>query len=119
MLNVKLNNAATNIGTVVVSASKFEQKLSEVVVSMNVVKPQLIENQNQTSLTGVMEQVPGVTIVDNQANIRGGSGFSYAITATNAPASYGAVGLPEGLSVNASPPRKMSTVNSPSTLRLT
>ena len=24
-----------------------------------------------------MEQVPGVTIIDGQANIRGGSGFSY------------------------------------------
>jgi iron complex outermembrane receptor protein len=77
MINAKLKVAATDMGMVVVSASKFEQKLNEVVVSMNVVKPQLIENNNQTSLTGVMEQVPGVTIVDNQANIRGGSGFSY------------------------------------------
>ena len=62
---------------VVVSAGKFEQKLSDITVSMEVIKPQLIENKNTTSLDVIMNQVPGVTVADGQASIRGGSGFSY------------------------------------------
>lgn len=62
---------------VVVSAGKFEQKLSDITVSMEVIKPQLIENKNTTSLDMIMNQVPGVTVADGQASIRGGSGFSY------------------------------------------
>ncbi len=62
---------------VVVSAGKFEQKLSDITVSMEVIKPELIENKNTTSLDIIMNQVPGVTVADGQASIRGGSGFSY------------------------------------------
>ena len=62
---------------VVISAGKFEQKLSDITVSMEVIKPQLIENKNTTSLDMIMNQVPGVTVADGQASIRGGSGFSY------------------------------------------
>ena len=55
----------------------FEQKLNEVVVSMSVISPQFFQNTNKVDMEEAMEQVPGVTIIDGQANIRGGSGFSY------------------------------------------
>ncbi len=77
ILNIDLSPESTMLNTVVVSAGKFEQKLEEVTVSMEVIKPTLIENINATSMDVVMEQVPGVAIIDGQANIRGGSGFSY------------------------------------------
>ena len=76
-LNVKLQDAALELGTVVVSAGKFEQKIEETTVSMEVIKPSLIENKNTTNIQTAIEQVPGVTITDGQANIRGGSGWSY------------------------------------------
>lgn len=66
-----------NTQTVVVSAGKFEQNIEDVPVSMAVIKPAFIEHTNQTSLDVAVEQVPGVTVIDGQANIRGGSGFSY------------------------------------------
>lgn len=62
---------------VVVSAGRYEQKLGEITVSMEVLKPALIENKNTTRLDNIIEQVPGVTVADGQASIRGGSGFSY------------------------------------------
>lgn len=77
ILNIGLKISATQLGTVVVSAGKFEQKIEEVTVSMAVIKPSLIENTNATSIEDALELVPGVTIIDGQANIRGGSGFSY------------------------------------------
>jgi len=77
MLNLSLSIEATELGVMVVSAGKFEQKLEEVTVSMDVIKSSLIENKNTTSVENIMEQCPGVNILDGQANIRGGSGFSY------------------------------------------
>ena len=42
---------------------------------------------------------PAITS-SSSANGTVGSAFSYQITATNSPTSYGAAGLPAGLSVN-------------------
>ena len=77
VLDVPLVVSATELGVMVVSAGKFEQKLDEITVSMDVLKPALIENKNTTSVDDIMQQIPGVNILDGQANIRGGSGFSY------------------------------------------
>jgi iron complex outermembrane receptor protein len=77
ILNIDLVPSTTELGTVVVSAGKFEQKIEEVTVSMAVIKPALIENMNTTVMDDAMQQVPGVQVIDGQANIRGGSGFSY------------------------------------------
>lgn len=77
IINIDLSVSSTVLNTVVVSAGKFEQKLEEVTVSMEVIKPAFIENTNATAMDVAMEQVPGVTVIDGQANIRGGSGFSY------------------------------------------
>lgn len=76
-LTIELEVASKQLGTVVVSAGKFEQKIEEITVSMEVIKPTLIEEKNTTNIQTVMDQVPGVNITDGQANIRGGSGWSY------------------------------------------
>ncbi len=75
--NIQMNSASQQIGTVVISAGKFEQKIEEITVSMEVISPSLIENKNTTNIQTAMDQVPGVNITDGQANIRGGSGWSY------------------------------------------
>jgi outer membrane cobalamin receptor len=72
-----LTEKITQLGTMVVSASRFEQDINEVTVSMDVLKPGLIENTNSTSLDEALEYVPGLNITDGQASIRSGSGFSY------------------------------------------
>jgi len=65
--------------TVVISASKFEQKLSELTVSMEVIRPSLIESRNTTNITEVLDQIPGLTILDGEPQIRSGSGFSFGV----------------------------------------
>ena len=74
---IKMKPESQQIGTVVISAGKFEQKIEEITVSMEVIKPSLIENKNTTNIQTAMDQIPGVNITDGQANIRGGSGWSY------------------------------------------
>ncbi len=76
-LDVKLDNADNLLQTATVTAGKFEKPLGEVTVSMDVIKPKLIESTNSTSVDEVLVKVPGVSIIDGQASIRGGAGFSY------------------------------------------
>lgn len=67
------------LNTVVISAGKFEQKIEDITVSMEVIKSNLIETKNAISIKGVLEQVPGLTILDGEPQIRGGSGFSFGV----------------------------------------
>ena len=76
-LTLKIVEETNMLGDVVISAGKFEQKIEEVTVSMDVIKPKLIKSKNPVNMEVMMNQAPGVSIVDGQANIRGGSGWSY------------------------------------------
>jgi outer membrane receptor protein involved in Fe transport len=75
--NVALASSENLLQTATVTAGKFEKPLGEVTVSMDILKPKLIQNVNTTSVDEVLTKVPGVSVVDGQASIRGGSGFSY------------------------------------------
>ena len=77
VIDVQLKSTSKLLNTVVISAGRFEQKLEEVTVSMEVLKPAIIEAKNTTTMEDAIEQIPGVNVVDGQANIRGGSGWSY------------------------------------------
>lgn len=76
-LNVSMSEEVEMISEIVISAGKFEQKISEVTVSMEVIKPSMIENNNMVSADIAVNQVPGVDVMDDQPSIRGGSGYSY------------------------------------------
>jgi len=76
-INLALESSSEQLSTVVISAGRFEQKIEEITVSMEVIKPALIENKNTTQIETAMDQIPGVNITDGQANIRGGSGWSF------------------------------------------
>ncbi len=76
-LNVTLQEEISLLETVVVSASKFEKKLGEETVSLDVIKPNFIENQNLVTIDNAVERNPGVAVIDRQVNIRGGAGYSY------------------------------------------
>ena len=76
-LNVVLHEKQKLMDDVVISGSKYEQKLSEQTVSMDVIKGSSLTQDNIVSLDEGMTKVPGVTIADGQINIRGGAGWSY------------------------------------------
>lgn len=89
------------LNQVVVSAGKFEQKIEDLTVSMEIIRPELIENRNTTSIEQALEQTPGLTIMDNEPQIRGGSGFTFgvgsrvAIVVDGMPMTTGDAGRPE------------------------
>lgn len=65
------------ITEVVVTEGRNPKILAQSSISTATVSPQLIENTNSTKVDEVVNKVPGVSVVDGQANIRGGSGYSY------------------------------------------
>ena len=76
-LNIKLVRSFLDLDMIVVSAGRYKQKLSELTVSMTVIKPDFIENTNTVNLEKSLNMVPGVEVMDGQTSIRGGSGYSY------------------------------------------
>jgi len=59
------------------SEGKFEKRFEEITVSMEVVKPQLVQSRNAVNVDDVLQQIPGVNIIDGEPQIRSGSGFSF------------------------------------------
>jgi len=64
---------------VVVSAGRFEQRMTDVTVSMELLKPQAIRSQAPTDLSSSLQTLPGVEIIDKQPSIRGGGGWTYSV----------------------------------------
>lgn len=99
--DIDIGQASKFLQTIVVTSGKFDQKIEEMTVSMEVIKPDLINNKNTTSVETVLEQVPGLTIIDNDPQIRGGSGFTFgvgsrvAIVVDGIPLLSGDAGRPE------------------------
>ncbi len=75
--DIRLKQETVNLNTAVVSAGKFRQKLSDITMSMAVIKPGFIQNTNTINLENAVNKIPGVEILDGQASIRGGGGYSY------------------------------------------
>ena len=75
--DVVLETEARVLDMAVVSAGRFEQSVAEVTVSLEILHPALVESKATTSLESALEQVPGVSMVDGEPQIRSGSGFSY------------------------------------------
>lgn len=63
--------------TAVISDSRYQKPLGESTVSLELIKKNLIDHLNATSVDEVLDKVPGLNMIGDQANIRGGSGFSY------------------------------------------
>jgi len=62
-----------------IKVGKFDRRIEDLTVSMEVIKPDLIENKNTTNITTILDQTPGLTILDSEPQIRGGSGFTFGV----------------------------------------
>ena len=77
--NVVLKEEGVQGEEVVITAGKYEQKLADVPISMEIIKPKAIELQTTSTIEDVLQQAPGVDVMNGQLNIRGSSGFAYGV----------------------------------------
>ncbi|MBO4481077.1 MAG: TonB-dependent receptor [Bacteroidales bacterium] len=75
-LDVKLNSEAQVLDQVNVVSSKYENNPETSTSSLVVLDPKKLESKNINSVDELLNNGGGVAVVDNEPQIRGGSGFS-------------------------------------------
>jgi iron complex outermembrane receptor protein len=78
-INIELTPKENELDRVVVSGSRQEMKIAREVMSVTSIKPYLITNTNANTLSDVLNKVTGVSVIEGQAIIRGGTGWSYNV----------------------------------------
>jgi iron complex outermembrane receptor protein len=78
-LTVELKPIVIQTDPIVVTASRREQSLQEVPVSIATVTAHAIAERNNVTLDEALRYVPGVNILQDQINIRGSSGYSRGV----------------------------------------
>ena len=97
---IRLQPSVSMLNEVSVVSSRYERKLITEVASVDIIKPGLLKSNNLSSIEGLLDRIPGIQMVDGQANIRGGSGYSYGagsrvlITIDDVPAMQPDAGFP-------------------------
>jgi outer membrane cobalamin receptor len=76
-LDISLETQMSEINQIVITANKTEQKIGELTVSMDVIKQAFITNNHITDPQEIINKTSGIEVIDGQASVRGGSGFSY------------------------------------------
>lgn len=74
-VNVTLLSKETELQIVTITGGKYEKKLGEEVVSIEVLPANIVEN-NAAQAEEALTKVPGYTKIGNNASIRGGSGYA-------------------------------------------
>jgi outer membrane receptor protein involved in Fe transport len=99
--NFALFPYALTTGAVEITVGKFDRPIEEITVSIEVIKPEIIENKNTRSIETILDQTPGLNILDGEPQIRGGSGFTFgvgskvAVIVDDMPMLSGDAGRPE------------------------
>ena len=69
-LNAGLETDALAIDQIVISADRMEQKVSELTVSMDVIRNDYLERSHITDARELITKTPGIEVLDGQASIR-------------------------------------------------
>lgn len=76
-LNIELEMKIREIDQIVVSADKIEKRVAELSVSTSIIKPSLLSDNHITDAQEIINKTSGIEVMDGQASVRGGSGYSY------------------------------------------
>ncbi len=77
--NILLEPFLSQLQGVEIKAGKFDRPIEEQTVSMEIIKPELIQAKNTQNIQTILDYTPGLNILDNEPQIRGGSGFTFGV----------------------------------------
>lgn len=77
--NILLQPFVSQLQGVEITAGKFDRPIEEQTVSMEIIKADLIEAKNTQNIQTILDYTPGLNILDNEPQIRGGSGFTFGV----------------------------------------
>jgi len=75
-VDIHLQHVATRLEETKVTASKYETNPEIATNSLVVLQPKQAENKNFVSIDNLVNSAGGIVVVDNEPQIRGGSGYS-------------------------------------------
>jgi len=99
-LVVKMSAVPNLLEEVSVVSGRYDRQLIREIASVEIIKPDLLRSNNLSSLEDLLDRIPGIQMIDGQANIRGGSGFAYGagsrvlLTVNDVPAMQPDAGFP-------------------------
>jgi len=76
-INFEMTSFSTNFEEIVVRAGKFDKSIEDQTSSIEIMSPRLIDAKNTESVETILNMVPGLNILDEEPQIRGGSGFTF------------------------------------------
>ncbi|MCX6328570.1 MAG: TonB-dependent receptor, partial [Bacteroidia bacterium] len=76
-LDIELETSVREIDQIVVSANRTEQRIAELSVSMDIIKSSFLADNHITDAQEIINKTSGIEVMNGQASVRGGSGFSY------------------------------------------
>jgi iron complex outermembrane receptor protein len=77
MTNIQLHALELNLDILIISSTRYIKPIEKAMVSMEVVRSEDLVRKITPNLSDAMERLSGVTIIDGQASIRGGSGYAF------------------------------------------
>jgi iron complex outermembrane receptor protein len=76
---ITLKAYTSKLSGVEIKVGRLDQKMEKLTVSMEVVQLEQIEKKNITKIETILDQTPGLNILDDEPQIRGGSGFTFGV----------------------------------------
>ena len=79
IINLNLEPFGYDFKEITISAGRYERTPEQLMVSTEVIDNAVIQAKNTTNIATILDQVPGVNILDEEPQIRGGSGFTFGV----------------------------------------
>ena len=74
---IPLKSSNKLLNQAIITGSRNTEVITRSKVSTEVVKPYLLQNKGVTNMDKFLSQIPSVSVIDGQINIRSGSGWTY------------------------------------------
>lgn len=76
---IRLKVYTSKLSEVEIVAGRLNQKFEKLTVSMEVIQLEQLEKKNVIDIQAVLDDTPGLNILDDEPQIRGGSGFTFGV----------------------------------------
>ena len=76
---IRLKSYVNELQGVEIRVGRFDRSFEEITTSMEIIKPDIIQSKNVTNIKTILDLTPGLNILDEEPQIRGGSGFTFGV----------------------------------------
>lgn len=79
IINLNMLPFSYDFDEITISAGRYDRKPEQLMVTTEMIGKAVIESKNTITIATILDQIPGVNILDEEPQIRGGSGFTFGV----------------------------------------